>query len=87
AAGLTVARGVVVDDQLRTSDPRIFAIGDCAEHAGVLYGLAGPAQDQADVLAQVVGNRAAGAHGWAQPGHRAAHGDETGPRYAGSRAL
>ncbi|MES4901750.1 MULTISPECIES: FAD-dependent oxidoreductase [unclassified Streptomyces] len=87
AAGLDVARGVVVDDQLRTSDPRIFAIGDCAEHNGVLYGLAGPAQDQADVLAHVVGDRAAGGNGWAQPGHRAADGDETGPRYTGSRAL
>lgn len=74
AAGLEVARGVVVDDELRTSDPRVFAIGDCAEHDGVLYGLAGPAQDQADVLARVLG-------------HRAAHGDETGPRYAGSRTL
>ncbi|MEU5644401.1 NAD(P)/FAD-dependent oxidoreductase [Streptomyces milbemycinicus] len=87
AAGLTVARGIVVDDQLRTSDPRIFAIGDCAEHAGILYGLAGPAQDQADTLAHVVGNHAAGRHGWTQPGHRAAPGSETGPRYAGSRTL
>ncbi|MFD0444117.1 FAD-dependent oxidoreductase [Streptomyces indonesiensis] len=51
AAGLEVARGVVIDDELRTSDPRVFAIGDCAEHAGVVYGLAGAAQEQADVLA------------------------------------
>ncbi|MEU1669636.1 FAD-dependent oxidoreductase [Streptomyces sparsogenes] len=97
AAGLEVARGVVVDDELRTSDPRVFAIGDCAEHDGVLYGLAGPAQDQADVLARVlspvpashlvVGNRSARRNGWAQPGHRAAAGDETGPRYTGSRTL
>ncbi|WP_425519906.1 FAD-dependent oxidoreductase [Streptomyces yatensis] len=54
AAGLEVARGIVVDDELRTSDPRVFAIGDCAEHAGVVYGLAGPAQEQADVLAQLL---------------------------------
>lgn len=54
AAGLDIARGVVVDDQLRTSDPRIFALGDCAEHDGVLYGLAGAAQDQADVLARIL---------------------------------
>ncbi|MFJ7955027.1 NAD(P)/FAD-dependent oxidoreductase [Streptomyces sp. NPDC096319] len=53
-AGLTVARGVVVDDELRTSDPYIHAIGDCAEHAGRVYGLAGPALDQADVLAAVL---------------------------------
>ncbi|GDY53433.1 hypothetical protein SVIO_040560 [Streptomyces violaceusniger] len=51
AAGLEVARGVVIDDELRTSDPRVFAIGDCAEHAGIVYGLAGAAQEQADVLA------------------------------------
>ncbi|POX39519.1 FAD-dependent oxidoreductase [Streptomyces sp. Ru73] len=51
AAGLTVRRGVVVDDALRTDDPRVFAIGDCAEHDGVTYGLAGPALEQADLLA------------------------------------
>ncbi|MFI8995065.1 NAD(P)/FAD-dependent oxidoreductase [Streptomyces sp. NPDC053542] len=51
AAGLTVRRGIVVDDALRTDDPRIFAIGDCAEHDGVTYGLAGPALEQADLLA------------------------------------
>ncbi|MEV8564618.1 FAD-dependent oxidoreductase [Streptomyces sp. NPDC051322] len=51
AAGLEVRRGVVVDDELRTSDPHIRAIGDCAEHRGQVYGLAGPALEQADVLA------------------------------------
>ncbi|WP_435848505.1 NAD(P)/FAD-dependent oxidoreductase [Streptomyces javensis] len=54
AAGLEVARGVVIDDELRTSDPRVFAVGDCAEHAGVVYGLAGAAQEQADVLARLL---------------------------------
>ena len=54
AAGLRVERGVVVDDSLRTSDPHIHAIGDCAEHNGVLYGRAGPAQEQADILAAVL---------------------------------
>ncbi|OEU91353.1 hypothetical protein DB35_16415, partial [Streptomyces abyssalis] len=54
AAGLEVSRGVVVDDRLRTSDPHVYAIGDCAEHDGVLHGLAGPAQDQADALARVL---------------------------------
>ncbi len=46
--------GVTVDDRLTTSDPAIHAIGDCAEHAGVSYGLAGAAQDQADVLADIL---------------------------------
>ncbi|MEV0257782.1 FAD-dependent oxidoreductase [Streptomyces sp. NPDC050732] len=51
AAGLDVRRGVVVDDLLRTSDPHIRAVGDCAEHAGRVYGLATPAVEQADALA------------------------------------
>ncbi|MFE2509864.1 NAD(P)/FAD-dependent oxidoreductase [Streptomyces naganishii] len=50
-AGLAVRRGVLVDDELRTSDPRIHAIGDCAEHAGTVYGLAAPALEQATALA------------------------------------
>ncbi|MGW5775494.1 NAD(P)/FAD-dependent oxidoreductase [Streptomyces sp. NPDC003863] len=53
-AGLDVATGIVVDDSLRTSDPYIHAIGDCAEHAGRVYGLAGPALEQADVLADAL---------------------------------
>ncbi|MZD05446.1 FAD-dependent oxidoreductase [Streptomyces sp. SID5785] len=51
AAGLDVRRGVVVDDALCTSDPHIRAVGDCAEHAGTVYGLATPALEQADALA------------------------------------
>ncbi|WP_236240616.1 NAD(P)/FAD-dependent oxidoreductase [Streptomyces sp. CC228A] len=53
-AGLDVRRGIVVDDELRTSDPYIHAIGDCAEHDGRLYGLAGAALEQADVLADLL---------------------------------
>ncbi|MFB8405175.1 NAD(P)/FAD-dependent oxidoreductase [Streptomyces sp. NPDC055912] len=53
-AGLAVATGIVVDDELRTSDPYIHAIGDCAEHRGRVYGLAGPALDQADALTAVL---------------------------------
>ncbi|WP_159041669.1 FAD-dependent oxidoreductase, partial [Streptomyces aureus] len=53
-AGLTVATGIVVDDELRTSDPYIHAIGDCAEHGGRVYGLAGPALDQADALTDLL---------------------------------
>lgn len=50
--GLVCNRGVVVDDQLRTSDPDIYAIGECAEHRGVAYGLVWPVNEQADVLAR-----------------------------------
>jgi nitrite reductase (NADH) large subunit len=51
AAGLTVNRGVVVDDQMRTSDPAIFAVGECAEHRGVAYGLVAPIWDMCRALA------------------------------------
>ncbi|WP_422736935.1 FAD-dependent oxidoreductase [Micromonospora sp. WMMD729] len=54
AAGLTVRRGVVVDDRLRTSDRSISALGDCAEHDGTLTGLVAPAWAQARVLADVL---------------------------------
>ncbi|CAL9307889.1 NAD(P)/FAD-dependent oxidoreductase [Streptomyces sp. R02] len=54
AAGLDVAKGVVVDDELRTSDPCIHAVGDCVQHAGTVYGLATPALEQADALAALL---------------------------------
>lgn len=53
-AGLAVRRGVIIDDQLRTSDPRIFAIGDCAEYGTSPTGLVAPAWEQARVLARVL---------------------------------
>lgn len=60
AAGLTVDRGIVVDDQLRTiSDKRIYAIGECAQHGGQVYGLVAPAWEQARVLADVLTGRTA----------------------------
>lgn len=53
-AGLAVRKGVLVDDELRTSDPHIHAIGDCAQHDGTVYGLAAPALEQADALAELL---------------------------------
>ncbi|WP_328881834.1 NAD(P)/FAD-dependent oxidoreductase [Streptomyces sp. NBC_00299] len=53
-AGLDVRKGIVVDDELRTSDPHIRAVGDCAQHDGTVYGLAAPALEQADVLAELL---------------------------------
>ncbi len=49
--GLTTERGIVVDDQLRTSDPDIYAVGECAQHRGRVYGLVAPLWEQAKVLA------------------------------------
>ncbi len=51
AAGLEVKRGIVVDDAMRTSDRSVYAIGECAEHAGVVYGLVAPAYEHAKTLA------------------------------------
>jgi nitrite reductase (NADH) large subunit len=52
AAGIDVNRGIVVDDTLQTSLAGIHAIGECAEHRGVCYGLVEPAYEQARILAQ-----------------------------------
>ena len=54
AAGLTIARGIVVDDAMRTDDDSIFALGECAEHRGTAYGLVEPAYEQADILARTL---------------------------------
>jgi assimilatory nitrate reductase electron transfer subunit len=53
-AGLAVDRGVLVDDALRTSDPHVHAVGECAQHDGQVYGLVAPAWEQAAVLADVL---------------------------------
>ncbi|WP_158849279.1 FAD-dependent oxidoreductase [Saccharothrix deserti] len=50
-SGIEVDRGILVDDALRTSDPRVHAIGDCAQHVGTVSGLVQPAWEQAAVLA------------------------------------
>jgi nitrite reductase (NADH) large subunit len=51
-AGIAVNRGIVVDDRLQTGAPDIFALGECAEHRGICYGLVEPAYEQARVLAR-----------------------------------
>jgi nitrite reductase (NADH) large subunit len=56
-AGISVNRGVIVDDHLQTSVPNIFALGECAEHRGICYGLVEPAYEQARVLAQNLSGR------------------------------
>jgi nitrite reductase (NADH) large subunit len=51
-AGIAVNRGVVVDDHLQSATPDVFALGECAEHRGICYGLVEPAYEQAGVLAR-----------------------------------
>ena len=58
-AGISVGRGVVVDDRLQTGSDGIFALGECAEHRGICYGLVEPAYEQAKVLAQHLAGRTA----------------------------
>jgi NAD(P)H-nitrite reductase large subunit len=53
-SGLAVERAIVVDDQLRTNDPAIFAVGECAQHDGKVYGLVDPVYEQARVLADLL---------------------------------
>jgi nitrite reductase (NADH) large subunit len=51
-AGIPVNRGIVIDDHLQTAAADIFALGECAEHRGICYGLVEPAYEQARVLAR-----------------------------------
>jgi nitrite reductase (NADH) large subunit len=50
-AGLYCNRGVVVSDTMQTYDPRVYAVGECAEHRGTAYGLVAPLFEQAKVCA------------------------------------
>lgn len=57
-AGLKINRGVVVNDFMETSDPDIFAVGECVEHREKVYGLVAPLYDQGKVLAATItGNK------------------------------
>lgn len=58
-AGIAVNRGILVDDHLETSVPGIHAIGECAEHNGLCYGLVEPAYEQARALAEHLAGRKA----------------------------
>jgi nitrite reductase (NADH) large subunit len=59
-AAINVNRGIVVDDHMQTSELGIYALGECAEHRGVCYGLVEPAYEQARVLARhLAGQQAA----------------------------
>lgn len=55
ASSLAVGKGIRVDDSLRTADPSIYAIGECAEHRGTVYGLVAPGLEQAAVCATNIG--------------------------------
>ncbi|WAR46357.1 NAD(P)/FAD-dependent oxidoreductase [Methylomonas rapida] len=50
--GLTCERGIVVNDVLQTSDPHIYAVGECVQHRGEVFGLVAPVYEQAKVCAR-----------------------------------
>jgi nitrite reductase (NADH) large subunit len=54
-AGIAVNRGIVVNDQMQTSDPAIYALGECAEVGGTCYGLVAPLYQQANIVAAHLG--------------------------------
>src|SRR5437867_10861798 len=57
-AGLQVNRGIVVNDYMETSNPDIFAVGECVEHNGICYDLVAPLFEQGKVVAATLtGNR------------------------------
>lgn len=53
-AGLVFQRGIVVDDRLLTSAADVYAVGECAQHRGQVYGLAAPGFEQAAVAARAI---------------------------------
>ncbi len=58
-AHLDVARGIEVNAQMQTSDPDVFAVGECVEFDGQLFGLVAPLYDQAKVVAAALTGEAA----------------------------
>jgi nitrite reductase (NADH) large subunit len=58
-ANIATKRGIIVDDQMQTNVPGFYAIGECAEHQGLVYGLVEPAYDHARVAAQSICGAAA----------------------------
>jgi nitrite reductase (NADH) large subunit len=50
-AGIYCDRGIVVSDTMQTYDPKIYAVGECAQHRGIAYGLVAPLFEQAKVAA------------------------------------
>jgi nitrite reductase (NADH) large subunit len=51
SVGIHCERGIVVNDTMQTFDPKIYAIGECVQHRGELFGLVAPIWDQAKVAA------------------------------------
>ncbi|MBT2657498.1 NAD(P)/FAD-dependent oxidoreductase [Bacillus sp. ISL-18] len=56
-SGIYVNRGIVVNDYMETSVPHVYAVGECAEHREIVYGLVAPLYEQGKILAShICGN-------------------------------
>jgi nitrite reductase (NADH) large subunit len=53
-SGIPVNRGIIVNDRLATAVAGVYAVGECAEHQGRVYGLVEPIWEQCEVLADVL---------------------------------
>jgi nitrite reductase (NADH) large subunit len=58
ASQIPINKGILVNDTLATQVPGVYAIGECAEHQGMLYGLVAPAWEQAEVLSNLLSGAA-----------------------------
>lgn len=56
SCGLYCNRGIVVSDTMQTYDPRIYAVGECVNHRGTVYGLVAPLFEMAKVCANHLAN-------------------------------
>lgn len=61
-AGLACERGIVVNDRMQTSASGIYAVGECAQHDGVVHGIVAPILEQVDVAAAAMTNDADAAY-------------------------
>ncbi|NJP39080.1 nitrite reductase large subunit NirB [Alkalicoccus luteus] len=62
ASGLETDRAILVDDQMRTNVPDVYAVGECVEHRGTVYGLVAPLYEQGSVLADHLAETAESAY-------------------------
>ena len=62
-SGLHVNRGIVVNDTMQTFDPRVYAVGECANHRGIAYGLVAPLFEMAKVAANHLARMGIGRYG------------------------
>lgn len=61
-SGLEIGRGLMVNDQMQTSDPDIYSVGECVEHRGLTYGLVAPLFEMGKVLADHITSAANSAY-------------------------